>query len=198
MAQIYVDSKLVKPKSIHIWNSSAQLWEEDRVGYVRVNGEWVPFIEYIKWIFKSNGMENYRFLRERGVVNVSRADYMSINSTASNDHSSSVGGIVSGDNVDLTNYSKLVVDWEHTKNGNATDAPRSAFFVRVPGYDPGTESNPSKNAAASFLIQQEGRYLSELDVTSLSGDFSIHISNSPGSFFGNAGWIVYVYNIWIE
>lgn len=56
MTQIYVNCALVKPKGIHIYNSSAQLWEAEKVGYVRVHGEWVPFIKYYFDIY-NNGIQ---------------------------------------------------------------------------------------------------------------------------------------------
>lgn len=60
MAQIRVNNGLTKPKGIHVYNSTAKLWENNKIGYVRVNGEWIPFIQYQKWIYK-DGITDYVF-----------------------------------------------------------------------------------------------------------------------------------------
>lgn len=157
----------------------------------------MPFIEYIKWVFKDDGIDNYKFSRVRGSI-VVYDNYIRVNSNSSNDHSWSAGEARTLENLDLTDYSKVVVDWEHIKGGNATNPPDARLFVRIPGYNPGKDSDPSRYSEASISTRKLGRYTTELNISDLSGDYSIHVANVPGSKNGNGGWVVNAHNIWLE
>src|SRR5699024_7865146 len=48
--------KLSNAKAISVFRDGA--WHRERMGYVYVNGEWIPVIEYRKWIYEA-GIEHF-------------------------------------------------------------------------------------------------------------------------------------------
>ena len=180
MAQIYVTNGLVKPKSIHIYNSSAQLWESDRVGYVRVNGEWIPFIEYALWIYKK-GTENIELISYGGGGSISRQDERI---KLSRQSSSGETGMGTNGRIDVTKYSNVCVEWERLLQGDGDSHLSVLSDKRFPTYD-------------ARLVKKGNfdKQISKLDISSLNGEYYIGISQYR-SFSGATD--IFIYNIWME
>lgn len=172
MAQIYVNSGLVKPKSIHIYNSSAQLWEEDKVGYVRISGEWVPFISYRNDIYVE-GQEFVPFVQgyiySAGTI-YREDDHILINGTVRDGHSSSKNTIVTDVMVDLTGYHTLVVDWSGY-GGGAGYAYHHTMITRQKNISNSAEAIALKTISSTTF----NRRIDKIDVSSLSGVYYIAI-----------------------
>lgn len=172
MAQIYVNSGLVKPKSIHIYNSSAQLWEEDKTGYVRVNGEWVPFINYINYIYHDGQefiplVQGYKY--SSGTI-YRNSDHIRINGTAGSSNTSSKNTLVTDDMVDLTEYQSLVIEW----SGNGGTAGYAYHHTMV-----STQKNISNTKQAialkSILSSNFEKRTDVIDISTLVGEYFIAI-----------------------
>lgn len=175
MAQIYVNSGLVKPKSIHIWNSSAQLWEEEKIGYVRVNGEWVPFIEYTLYIY-NKGIENISLVDGYTTTRANRKITMN-SAHITFDLKSSQGGstahhtIVTDSSLNLTNYKTLKLSLLDISIFTSQSLRDAYLFI-----SPDKTANYFGNYVARYKIARfQSNTVVEIDVTSLIGDFYVLI-----------------------
>lgn len=176
---------MVKPKSIHIYNSSAQIWEENKVGYVRVNGEWVPFIQYDLTIY-DNG------LMEVPISNAGGQGAIEFNSDhiyLSNYGSTGSGRSVATDNpLDITDYHKLKVLW--STQGSSPGATLGIQEVRIyPTSLTRDLTAYTRDNTSSSVVRE-----AELDISGFRGDFYINVTSWSGSGIGN----MKIYKIWLE
>lgn len=193
MAQIYVNSVLVQPKAIHIYNSSAQLWEEDKIGYVRVSGSWIPFIEYNKTIYDYGQIKVP--LTGLTVGNVDNtitynADHIQLYAYKTGT-TSSASYIHTTEKLDLTEYSTLKVE---LSTSNMDGIYRIGATATI--------QTPSNNNGWAAFLQMSGALVSKsvqtVDISALSGAYHIEATAYATSAQAGGARTMKIYKIWLE
>lgn len=171
MAQLYVNSDLVKPKAINVYDGVNQQWMSEKIGYVRANGEWIPFIKYKTYLYE-RGVE---YVTVYNRVSTKYTTYIAMNST-------NPSGFYT-DFMDFTNIKKIGVTISKSM-GNS--------YVRL-----GLKDSTQEVGSNAFVVYTEvssdkntGERNIELDVSSVTGEYRL-------SFY-SAYTSVYVHAIYIE
>lgn len=189
MAQIYVNSDLVKPKAIHVYNDSAQMWLENKIGYVRVGGEWIPFIQYIKNLY-DYGLEGTTwtpYFRQIEPNLISKnTNHLHIE-TGALSFGQSEGGFIS-EWIDLSGYSKIFVEWENKGANNSNNVS----WVRV------IEDRVESYVATLSKSSNFTKIIDILDIDTITGYYRISVAARKHSTDGTGRSSLNVYKIWLE
>lgn len=189
MAQIYVNSGMVKPKSINIYNSSTQFWEKQKVGFVRVNGSWIPFIQYIKMVYDNGKMSiplSQGYVLRRGTLGFNNNHIAMAASSTSDDD----GRIVmkSNNRVNVTDFNILNIELEVSSGGT-----NGRIYYGLSKDEP-IVRDFTKNAI-SQLPSASIRAVFPLNISRLIGDYYLFVdtSSSIGQYASTK-----IYKIWFE
>lgn len=193
MAQIYVDSGLDKPKSIHIFNSSAQIWEGERIGYVRVSGVWVPFIEYSRVLY-DNGIENVYWTptawQGASVKLEKKIDSLHLYAREFNQFQAY---FTVRESINITKFNKLYVDCQNL--GTVNTGIQLRIKALIPGSSPGSSSN---SFAELLQTSRFERKILELDISSVTGEVDVAIHIAKGVLSSTMEAAVSVFKVWLE
>lgn len=186
VAQIYLNSDLVTPKTIHVYNSSAQLWESEKVGYVRVNGEWIPFIEYVKYIIRNGSPNNLTVPSKIAPYYniIEQLDgYIKLEGTNRGEGTGSRTYI--NEYVDFTDYNTLTITYSYT-----VGTSQNRLLV-----SPTMERNSTTLGIITMPNSRDVTSIS-LNVSDIVGHNYIGIFTTPGGSFGLG--TLNIYDIYLE
>lgn len=173
------------------YNASARLWEKDKIGYVRINEQWLPFIEYLKTLY-DNGKALETFIT---YINAGNGNYVNFNSDHIELYARASGSqnqgsfLLTTNKVDVTEYKTLFVDLSfHTTN----NIYRIGFVpVRTTG---GTGWTAFKQLSGAL----DERAIHSVDVSSLTGEYFFEAGAYSTTAQSGGIRILRIYKIWLE
>jgi len=183
-ALLKTGSGLEQAKSINIYRDGA--WQNQKMGYVYVNGVWVPLMEYKKWIYEA-GTEHMPLIV--GFTSYQSIDFIKEDSYLNIYHFRSPGtAYFSVENkVDVTDYSKAFIEWSSELEGDS-------FLIF--SNDIGIAPNRLDAVARLDMYEGFGKTISSLDISDLKGEFYISAGIRISATL--KGLSLYIYNIWLE
>ncbi|WP_106494867.1 hypothetical protein [Lentibacillus sp. Marseille-P4043] len=182
MAQIYTKNQS-KLNSVNIFRDGA--WQNEKIGYVYYQGEWIPFINYRDYLFKDGiaiipyeqRVNGYNWFTEYN-------GYLELRTRGTYSTMGYLRGIAGMrfNQVDITKYSNICIDYTATLEQSEPFYPSATFVLKT---------NPS-NLRYSFS-QSSSRIIVKTSIKDLIGLYDI--------FFDLSAYdesIANIYNIWLE
>lgn len=189
MKATWVKVEGVWKKVKNVWLNIDGVWKQRITPKGNINGLWKEFIQYLFTLY-DYGVENVPIVRGYTSTTTNsfqkNADNIELYKTSGGHAITFVTSIP----IDVSNYSKLYVEWEKTGEGT-TGTPLSTI---------GLSTNKSDSSYDLVYFSKENFFSKEivsLDISSLEGEVYIKGRNSV-KFSGGTVSRLYFYKIWLE
>lgn len=171
------------------------VWKKIKQGFCNIGGVWKQFYNRATYLYNVGvqnvpwtGTSTYATITfEASDINM----YMVGRIQSGNDKSSN-GAVFTNNSIDVTNYTKLCIDWSSTFEGSVLGQYSSIELAT---------NAPDYSASYTTCILKKTtpftRMTDILDISSMTGTMYVDITALSGSGTGNNNRVI-IYNVWLE
>lgn len=195
--------KLSNAKAINVFRDG--IWQNQKMGYVYYNGEWVPLLEYRKWIY-NRGEEimplednykwnpGYEWSRQWATKEDNRIVFRG--EIGLNEGTTLGVYLHTREKIDITEYSKILAEVDMDYSNRLP----SLFDIGL-SSEVDNRTSSSKAFVTHSRTEGEGENTIEVDIRDNIGEYYIRFGAAKSLNFSNPDKQSFestLYNIWLE
>lgn len=191
MAQIKVNVALSNPKAIHAYRNG--LWDKKKVGFIRHQGIWQPFIKYEQWLYDAGfQVVSFKGFPTSGGRVSFNADNITMTAQNEDQNWGGQSQLQTVSPVNISEYTSLCFELTYTESfGYNPNNPVLKLGITKIDGNTGYESFHETRVF-------DGMRVIKVDITNASGDYYVAAYNLARGNREQTQGNARIFKIWLE